>query len=321
MTRFFVRRAATCALTLALTLVGAFCLLEALPGGPAAALEDPRVPASERARLRGALGLDRPALERFVRFARAAMAGDWGHSYAQQRPVSRLVAEALPHTAALAAAALVVELAIGVPLGAAAARRAGRRFDRWARVLSLALWSVPSFWLGLALLRAFAIDLPLFPAGGAGGDSGGNRSVLDGSLAHLALPALALGLPAAAGTARFARAALLDLLSEPFVTAARARGLAERAVFVGHALRAACAPLVQLAALSAAGLLSGAVAVEVVFSRPGLGRLATDALAARDYPVLLASTALAATAVVLATLAGDLGHVALDPRVAQREAD
>jgi ABC-type dipeptide/oligopeptide/nickel transport system permease component len=269
------------------------------------------------------LGLDRPAPERLFRFARAALVGDWGQSFAQQRPVARLIAEALPHTAELALAALLVALAVGIPLGAAAARGAGSGFDRGARALSLVVWSVPSFWLGLALMRGLAIELPLFPAGGAdapGGGAGG-RSWFDGSIAHLVLPALALGLPAAAGTARFVRAALLDLLSEPFVFAARARGLSERAVFVGHALRAACAPLVQIAALSAAGLLSGAVAIEVVFSRPGLGRVACDALAARDYPVLLASTAVATTAVVLVSLIGDLGHAALDPRVAAAEGD
>jgi peptide/nickel transport system permease protein len=311
--RFLVARLGSAALVVALTLAAAFALLEALPGGPGAAFEDPRVPAAERARLRTALGLDRPAPERFARFVRAAFAGDWGVSFAQQRPVARVVREAAPHTAWLALAALAVELALGVCWGSLAARHAGGRLDRATRLLAIALWSVPSFWLALVLLRALAIELPLFPPGGAAsaGASGGFAD----TVAHLVLPALALGLPAAAATARFARAALLDVAAEPFVAAARARGLGELAVFGRHALRAAAAPLVQLAALSAAGLLSGALAVEVAFSRPGLGRVAAEALAARDYPVLMATTALATVAVVLATLAGDLAHAALDARV------
>jgi peptide/nickel transport system permease protein len=315
--RFLAARLGTAALVLGLTLAVAFVLFEALPGGPGAAFEDARVPAAERARLRSVLGLDRPAPERFVRFARAALAGDWGVSFAQQRPVARVVREALPYTAWLALAALVVELGLGVSLGALAARHAGRWVDRATRAFSIALWSVPSFWLALVLLRALAIELPLFPAGGAG--SAGGRGGAGDALAHLVLPALALGLPAAAATARFVRAALLDVAAEPFVAAARARGLGELAVFGRHTLRAAAAPLVQLTALSAGGLLSGALAVEVAFSRPGLGRVAADALAARDYPVLLATTALATAAVVAATLAGDLAHGALDARVRRHD--
>jgi peptide/nickel transport system permease protein len=322
-TAFVVRRTAAALLLVGLVVTATFGLLQLLPGGPGALAEDPRVPPRQRAELAAALGLDRPLAERYSRYVAATLRGDWGVSFAQQRPVAAMIAESAPHTAALAGAALLLEVAIGVPLGALAARCAGRPLDHALRAGALALWSLPSFWLGLALLVLFAVGWPLLPAGGvaaAGAASWTAGARFADGLAHLALPALALGLPAAAGTARFARAALLEVAGRPYLLAARARGLPRTTLFLRHALRPASATLVEVAGLSAAGLLSGSLAVEIVFSRPGLGRLAHDALAARDYPVLLAVTALAAAAVVVASLAADLLHAALDPRGRVRDA-
>jgi len=321
-TAFVARRVVAGLLLLWLVLTATFALLHLLPGGPGALSEDPRVPASQRLRVRAALGLDRPLAERYVRYLAATARGDWGISFARQRPVAELVAEAAPHTVTLAGAALGLEFLLGVPLGALAARRAGRALDHAVRALALALWSMPAFWLGLALLLALAVEWPLLPAGGIASPAAASWPVLarlGDALAHLALPALALGLPAAAATARFARAVLLESASEPFALAGRARGLRPTALFLRHTLRPAGAPLVELAGLSTAGLLSGSLTVEVVFSRPGLGRLAYDALESRDYPVLLAVTAAVAAAVVLAGLAADLAQAALDPRSRTRE--
>lgn len=321
MIAFLARRLAAALLVLLFVSSACFALLEALPGGPGAIVEDPRVPVAQRERLRTVLGLDRPVLERYVGFLAAAARGEWGVSFALQRPVSRVLAEALPHTIALASAALTIELLLGLPLGAAAAKRAEGTFDRALRGFSLVLWSVPSFWLGLALLLALAVELPLLPPGGATSPGATSwplpQRLLDLAW-HLTLPALALGLPAAAGTARFARAALLEVGSEPFLAAARGRGLPPRTLFFRHELRAASASLVQLAGLSASSLLSGALAVEVVFSRPGLGRTTFDALLARDYPVLLGATALAAGAIVLVHLVTEIVQAALDPRIRSR---
>lgn len=322
MAAYVARRLAAGLLLLWLVLTASFVLLQMLPGGPGAVAEDPRVPAAQRLRIRAVLGLDRPIAERYGRFLFAAARGDWGISFVHQRPVTALVAHNAPHTALLAGSALAVELLLGIPLGALAARRAGRALDHLLRASAIVLWSLPSFWFGLALLLALAVGWPLLPAGGisspgAAGWPWGARLV-DG-LAHLALPALALGLPAAAGTARFARAALLEVASEPYVLAARARGLRPAALFFRHSLRPASAPLVELAGLSAAGLLSGSLAVEVVFSRPGLGRLAFESLSGRDYPVLLAVTGCTAAAVVLVGLAADVAQAALDPRGRTRE--
>jgi peptide/nickel transport system permease protein len=276
------------------------------------------VPRDQAERLRAIWGLDRPVAERYLRFLSSALVGDWGPSFAHQRSAARVVADALPWTLLLAGAALGVELLFGLALGIAAARRPEGIFDRATRAVTLALRAIPGFWLALLLLALFAVRWPLLPAGGVGSWAAGEGPALARLaelLRHLLLPALALGLPAAAGSARFVRAALLEIASEPFIAAARARGLPRRAIALRHALRAAAAPLVQQLGFSLGGLLSGALAVEVVFAWPGLGRVAYDALGARDYPVLLAGATLAAVAVLAGSLIAELAHAALDPRV------
>jgi len=314
--RWVVRRLAVSALLVGAIVSVAFVAQNLVPGGPGAVLEDPRVPREHRERLRAALGIDRPLPERYVRFVGAALRGDWGVSHVNGLPVRQVIVAALPHTLALGLAALGLELGLGLPLGAWAAKRAGGRLDGALRVGSLVLWSLPSFWFGLALLLAFAVRWPLLPAGGASapGDPGGALS----GLRHLVLPALALGLPAAAGTARFVRSALLEVLESPHRLAARARGLSPRRLFWRHELLPAAGPIVEVAGLSTAAVLSGALAVEIVFSRPGLGRLAWDAFVGRDHPVLLAAAALAAVGVVAASALAELLHSAVDPRLRRR---
>jgi peptide/nickel transport system permease protein len=318
------RRLAAALALLALVLTGAFALLEAMPGDAAATYEDPRVPPEQRERLRAVYGLDRPAGERYLRFLGAAARFEWGWSFAQQRPVTAVLADALPWTLLLALAALALEFGLGLPLGLWAARRAGSAADHTVRGVSLAVWALPTFWLGLLLLFAFAYGWRLFPTGGVGSPGAAGwplvARLLD-ALRHLALPAAAIGLPAAAATARFVRASLLDVAGERFLLAARARGLSPRAVVWRHALRTALSPVLQLFGLSLAGLLSGSLAVEVVFGWPGIGRTTYEALAARDHPVLLAGAALAAAMVVAGSLAAELLHLTLDPRVRQGRGD
>jgi peptide/nickel transport system permease protein len=316
-TRFFLRRLAAAAALLVAVVSGAFLVVHALPGGPGVIPEDPRVPPSQAQRLRAAWGLDRPLPERYVRFLFAAARGDWGPSLAQHRPAAQVVGEALPWTLLLDGTALAIELGGGLALGLLAARRAGGHLDRLLRGSTLALRAVPGFWLALLLLGTFAVRWPLLPAGGvtSPGLAGGAWTGLRDLVAHLALPALAVGLPAAASAARFVRAALLEIASEPFLVAARARGLGRARVLFAHSLRAAAAPLLQLVGFSCGALLSGSLAVEVVFAWPGLGRVTYDALAARDYPVLVAGAALAAAAVIAGSAAAELAHAALDPRV------
>ncbi len=310
-----IRRLVVATLLAALVACGTFALVHALPGGPGAIPEDPRVSPAQAARLRAAWGLDRPAGERFGRFLAAAVRGDWGPSLARNRPASDVLAAALPWTLLLAGTALAIELAGGLLLGLAAARRPGGILDHLLRAASVTLHSIPDFWLALGLLALVALRWRMLPAGGVGGTLEGAPAAPVELLRHLVLPALALGLPAAAGAAQFVRAALVEVAHEPFLLAARARGLTPVRRIVVHELPAAAAPLLQLAGLSAGSLLSGSLAVEVVFGWPGVGRVVVEALAARDYPVLVAGAALSAVAVVFASAAAEIAHAALDPRV------
>lgn len=318
MGRYLLRRLAACLLLVWLVLTGTFFLLHLAPGGPGGALEDPRIPSEQRLRWRELWGLDEPLAAQYARFLGAALRGEWGHSFQHHRPVAAVVAGALPATLLLAGAALGVEWTIGLLLGVAAARRPGSLFDELLRLLSLLLYSLPTFWLGLMAVLLFSFRWPLFPPShlaSVGAEALPPLARLADLGAHLVLPALAIGLPSAAALARFVRGSLVETLGQEFVLAARARGLSGWRVLWGHALRASLAPLSQLFGLSLAFLLSGTLAVEVVFAWPGIGRVTFDALAARDYPVVLATTALSATMVVLGSLAADLLLAWADPRV------
>jgi len=301
-----------------IVLSAAFFLLRLLPGGPGAAFEDPRVPQQQRQRLRALYGLDRPLPEQYARWIGGVASGEWGYSLSQHRPVGQILRETAPKTVLLSAAALVIEFALGLALGVAAAARAGSPVDQGLRGISLALWSLPTFWLGLMLLAAFSVELPLFPPGAmrsVDAEAWGFWRRSFDLLWHLALPAAAIGLPAAAATARFVRSTVLERLGEPFVQSARARGLSARRVLWAHALRAGLAPIAQLAGLSLAALLSGTIAIEVVFGWPGIGRATYDALVARDYPLLLAGTALSAVFVLSGSFLAEALQSWLDPRL------
>jgi peptide/nickel transport system permease protein len=301
---------------LLLVLSATFLLLEAAPGDPARLVVSPRVPPAQRDALHRALGLDRPLGERYLRWLGAAARGDWGVSFAQGRPVAALVGEALPPTLLLAAAAIFVQVVLGTWLGIQAARRRGTRVDDAIRFAALLLYALPAFWLGLLAVLLFHNAVHLFPASHlrSATPPGGVAGVLD-VLHHLTLPALVLGLVSAGELARFLRGTLIEVLGQEHVRAARARGLSEVRIVWLHALRNALPPVVQVLGITLPALLSGALVVEVVFSWPGLGRLAYNAILTRDYPVVLATTALAGALVVAGTLVADLLHHLLDPRL------
>jgi peptide/nickel transport system permease protein len=321
---YLIRRLAASLLLLWLVLSATFVLLRLVPGGPAGSLAEQPIPRAEKARLVHAYGLDRPWPEQYVRWLGAvALRGDWGVSFAQLRPVRQVVAEALPATVLLAAAALLVEYGVGIALGVAAARRAGSAVDRAIRLGSLLLYSQPVFWLGLLAILLFSYRLRLLPAShmhSVGADEMGPGARLADLGRHLVLPALTLGLTAAGGAARFMRASLLDLMGGDYIRTARAKGLSERRVVWVHGVRAALVPIFQYLGVSVPILLSGALIVEVVFSWPGLGRVTFAAILARDSPVVLATTALSAALVLAGSLVADLLHAVVDPRVRVRDA-
>ena len=319
MSGYLLRRLAASLLLFVLVLTFTFFLLHLAPGDPVGLVEDSRMTAAERADQRRIYGLDRPLPVQYATWLDAvALHFDWGISLSYDRPVAGVVAEALPATLLLAAAALAVEYAVGIALGVAAARRPGSPLDHLIRVLSLLVTSQPIFWTGLMAILLFSLAWPVLPAGHMHAfdveDLSAPGRLLD-LLRHLALPALVLGLHGSGRIARVARASLLEALGRESITAARARGLSERRVLWVHALRNAVVPLVQLFALSTTALLSGAFVVEVVFSWPGIGSLTYGAISARDYPLVLATTALSAALVLAGSLAADVAHAVADPRV------
>jgi peptide/nickel transport system permease protein len=317
--RFVLRRAAASVLLLYLVLTAVFFLIHLAPGTPAAFLvNDRRLPAEQQANLRRAFGLDRPLPVQYARWLAATLQGNWGSSFSYQRPVTQVIGDVLPATLLLAAAGLLVEQAGGLALGIAAARRPGSATDHLIRIVSLILFSQPTFWLGLMAILLFSLAWPILPAGhlhsiGAE-DLGPIASVLD-VLRHLILPGLILGLSTCGEMARFVRGSLLDVLGQEHIRASRAKGLTERRVIWVHALRNSLAPLLQVLAVSVSGLVGGVIVVEVVFSWPGLGRLTFDAILSRDYPLILGTTALSAVAILVCNLLADILHALADPRV------
>ncbi len=291
-----------------------FALIHAVPGGPLSLyLSNPNVRPEDIARLRVALGLDRPLWAQYVSWLWAFVQGDWGYSYSDGRLVLDRILERVPATLELMATSIVVAAVAAIPAGVISAARRRGWFDRVTTALSFAGISLPAFWFGLVLQLVFAVSLGWLPS--AGRVSLGGGGLVD-HLRHLILPATVLASLHAAAWSRYLRASMIEVLHQPFIAAARARGLPPRTLLLKHALRNAVLPLVTVVMLDAALMVSGAVVTESVFAWPGLGSLFTEALARRDYTVLMAFLLLTASGVVLLNLGADLLYRLADPRVA-----
>ena len=288
------------------TSVVVFGLLYLLPGDPATAMiQGSGAPADLVEQLRTQLGLDQPVYVQYWRFLSQALAGDLGQSLSARRPVVAMLAEAAPSTFQLALAAMLLALVIGVPLGVLAAARRDTWVDRLAMLAALAGVSMPQFWLALLLLFLFSFRLGWVPATGAGG------------LSRLALPALVLGYGAASALSRMVRSAMLEVLGQDYVRAARGKGVAEVGVVARHAFRNALIPVITVVSLQLGWLLGGAVVVETVFSRPGLGRLLVQAITANDFPVVQGLILLVTLTYLVLNLLTDILYGVLDPRIRQ----
>ncbi len=256
--------------------------------------------------LRRELGLDQPFPVQYLSFVTRAVRGDLGRSYQSRRPVLDTILDALPSTVQLTLAGLGLAIVLGVGLGVLAALKPNSVGDNLSMFFALAGVSMPEFWLGLMLIFLFSFSLGWFPASGPGG------------IERLVLPATALGLRAAAQIARLTRASMLEVLNQEYVTTARAKGLAERVVILRHALKNALIPVVTIVGLQFGNLITGAVIVETVFARPGVGQLAVNAIRARDFPMVQGTVLFAATAYVLVNLFVDVSYAWIDPRIRYR---
>ncbi|AHG91175.1 ABC-type transporter, integral membrane subunit [Gemmatirosa kalamazoonensis] len=301
-----------------------FLLVHLAPGDPAALLLPPSASAADAARLRTRLGLDAPLGVQYVRWIGGVARGDLGTSVALDRPVSRVLGDALPITLGLGATSLALTFVVGVAVGTWQAVRRGHRDDLALTVAATTVYAAPSYWLSLVAIALFtygaarwhfppALRLPAFGVRDPSGQLTGVAATVD-LVRHAVLPVLVLSGVGAAGIARYARAAMLDVLGGDFVRTARAKGAPPARVYGRHALANALPPLVVLLALAFPGVVAGSVFVESVFAWPGMGRAMVQAIAQRDYPVVLGATLLYAALVIAANLAADLLLPALDPR-------
>jgi peptide/nickel transport system permease protein len=281
-----------------------FSMLHLVPGDPVRLmLSEFQTTPEQVERLRSQLHLDDPLPVQFGRFVWNASHGDLGTSIRTRRPVTQEIADNMPSTLQLAVAGLLVATALGVSLGIIAAVRARSLMELASMFVALVGVSMPSFWLGLLLIFLLSLRLRVFPATG-GGD-----------LQHLVLPAVTLGLGAAAILARLTRSSMLEVLRQEYVTTARAKGLLEWVVIVRHALKNALIPVVTIFGLQFGQLLAGTFVVETVFARPGLGRLIIDGILNKDLPIVQGVVLVVAISYVIVNLLVDLLYSVLDPRI------
>ncbi len=281
-----------------------FSMLFLVPGDPVKMMLAEFVTNPDQvAQMRAQLHLDEPVLVQYGRFVGNAVRGDLGTSIRSRRPVSVEIRENVGSTAQLALASMAVAVVIGVPLGLVAALSRNSWLDVGSMVVALCGVSMPSFWLGLLLIFAFSLHLAWFPATG-GGD-----------LWHLVLPSVTLGAIASAIIARLTRSSMLEVLGQDYVRTARAKGLARWGVVMRHALRNALIPVVTIFGLQFGNLLAGAVIVETVFSRPGLGRLIVGGILAKDFPLVQGTVLFVATVYVLINVFVDVAYAFVDPRI------
>lgn len=311
MARYVFRRLLLIVPTIFVPLVIVFLLLRLSPGDPAGQILGDQATPEQVAALRHDLGLDRSLPVQFAYWLKNILTLNLGDSLFFHKPVATLISSYALVTMEVALVALMLALALGVGAGVLAALKRDTIIDRGLVVSAVLGVSVPEFWLALLLIFLFAVTLRWFPVSGYVPPSQGVLA----SAATIALPALALGIRQSALITRMMRSAMLDVLDEPYITTARAQGLEERLVIRRYAMRTAAIPVVTVAGLSASYLLSGAIAIELIFSLPGLGRLLVDAVARRDYPVVEGAVLAIALMLAVLNLIVDLIYVWLDPRV------
>ena len=315
MLRFLGERLVQSAAVLAVMSFVIFALIGLMPGDPVDLMisADPDLTSADIEKLREIYGLDRPVVERYGNWLWAALQGDFGFSRLFARPVFEVLIPALGHTLALLGISLTLALCIGLPLGIWAAVKPYSVRDYTVNLFAFAGISVPSFWLGLLLIIVFAVILGILPAGGLGtpGADGGWAD----KLIYLVLPAASLTLASVGGHTRYMRASMLETLRQDYIRTARAKGLTERRVVLGHALRNALIPVTTIVALDFGFLFSGALITETIFAYPGMGKLTYDAVMGNDFNLALVALLLATLVTLIGNILADLAYAWLDPRI------
>lgn len=302
MLRYVLGRLISAALTLVVLSALTFSLAF-LAGDPAIAIAGKESSAAEIERVRQYYGFDRPVVVQYADWLRKAVTGDFGDSFHYQQSVSEMLSSRIPVTFGLGLAALLLALAVALPLGVAAAGKPGGLADKAAMALSTFAQAMPTFWFALLLIVFFSLTLRWLPVSGGG------------SLAHYVMPTVALSFFALPALIRLTRGGMLDALKSDYVRTARAKGVSRRTILFRHALLNAAIPLVSVAAVQLGALLGGSIVVEQIFALQGIGALSYDATLRADLPVVQAITLIVAAFYVLLTLAADLINAAIDPRI------
>lgn len=310
MLNYAIKRIGLALLILVVVMLGLFAMVFLVPGDPASVALGPRATPELKAALTARMGLDQPLHVQVISFFGNALRGDLGYDVWSQRPVLDMILEAFPHTLALGLISLAWAMVLGIALGCVAVVWRGTVIDRLLGVLSVGMIAVPSFVIALYLLVIFAVWLGWLPAIGAGeaGDPGSR-------LRALILPSLAIGITWVGYLARLVRASMLEVLASEHIRMARAFGLPETRVVMSYALRLALIPTIAILAMSVGSILSSAVFVETVFSRPGIGTLVTNAVQKRNYPVVMGTVLFMTAFYLFVVTAADLLIARLDPRV------
>jgi peptide/nickel transport system permease protein len=308
MTVYIARRIAQMIPVLVMISIFIFFLVRLVPGDPAAVILGDKASDATIAELRSRLNLDKPIIVQYATFVGNALQGDLGTSVRRGEPVTEVIRHRLPPTLFLAAYAAVISVIIAVPLATIAALNKGRWQDKAVRAFAMLSLAMPAYWVGMMLLQFFAVKYDLLPVAGYG----------DGFVGHLQsllLPATALALSISSVLIRSLRNALLETISADYVRTARAKGLSNRQVFVGHVLRTSALSTVTILGVNVAYLVGGAAVTETIFAIPGVGQMVVKAIFDRDYPLIQGATLLFGLMVLVVNLATDLFYATLDPRV------
>jgi peptide/nickel transport system permease protein len=316
--RFVLRKVVAAALTIAVIVCANFFIFRMAPGDPVRMMfRDPRVSAESLELMKQKFGLDKPLSGQFVAYVKNLAQGDLGLSFSQRKPVLDVLAARLPNTLLLVVPALTIAIVLGVVLGAVAGWLSGTKFDTFILTASVAMYSIPTFALGIILLLIFAYLIPIFPLGGISTPASGYEGfeIVTDIGWHMFLPAFSIVIWYVGEYVILTRSSMIDAMGQEYITTAWAKGLKKYKILKNHALRNALLPVITISGVNLAFAAAGVIEAETVFAWPGVGRLTYDAVSQRDYPLLQGVFMLFAFAIVLANLTIDLIYGYIDPRI------
>ena len=313
MVNYVLKRTILAILIIILAIAVLFCMVFLIPGDPAAIALGPRATPEIKQAFRESMGLDKPIIVQLFRFFTNVLQGDLGVDVWSRRSVSTILLEVIPHTLGLVLLSIVWPVVIGIPMGCYAAIHRHGFLDKVIGVVSVGVIAIPSFVVAIYALLFFAVKLRWFPAIGVS-----DRGNILNQVYYLVLPAFAIGLGWVGYLARLVRASMLEVLGENYIRTARSFGIPESVVIFKHALKVAIVPTVALIGVGIGSLVSGAVFAEIVFSRPGIGKLIYDSVITRNYPLVMGGVIVTTSFLVTCTLVADLLNAYLDPRVREK---